>query len=121
MGQYHAADSIVFQRLANAVFFNIEGARTEQLSLIRNRLTQSGLWRFGVSGDQPTVLVRVSDPEQMQLVKDALVAHDYLRQRGLSFDLVIFNEYPGGYQQIFPQELEFTVRAGRGEARHQQG
>ena len=46
------------------------------------------------------------------MVKELLLAHQYLRIRGLSFDLVILNEYPGGYFQTFQEELEFMVRSG---------
>lgn len=115
-GQVQSEDAAIFQRLASAIFFNREQARTATENVARNGLTQSGLWRFGISGDLPIVLVRISDPTQLPLVHQALGAHDYLRHRGVKFDLTILNEYPGGYAQDLQHELEFMIRAGRSEA-----
>lgn len=115
VGQFSAEDAVTFQRLANLLLFNVEGSRISASMIARNRLTQSGFWRFGVSGDLPIVFARIADPEQASLVHELLLAHEYLRNRGMAFDLVILNEYPGGYSQDFQRELEFMVRAGRAE------
>lgn len=101
----------VFQRLGNALLFNVEKARAKSDILVRNRLAQSGLWRFGISGDYPIVLLRISEANQMKLVQELLTAHHYLRLRGLTFDLVILNEFPGGYFQHLQEEIEFLARA----------
>ncbi|NDC36535.1 MAG: hypothetical protein EBZ48_00605 [Proteobacteria bacterium] len=115
VGQFSAEDAVTFQRLANLLLFNVEGSRISPTMIARNRLTQSGFWRFGVSGDLPIVFARIADPEQASLVHELLLAHEYLRNRGMAFDLIILNEYPGGYSQDFQRELEFMVRAGRAE------
>lgn len=115
VGQFSAEDAVTFQRLANLLLFNVEGSRIAPSMIARNRLHQSGFWRFGVSGDMPIVFARIAEPEQASLIQELLLAHEYLRNRGMSFDLIIFNEYPGGYSQDFQRELEFTIRAGRAE------
>jgi len=109
--QFTIRQSHAFQRLATALVYNISSARGSSEALANNRLTQSGFWRFGVSGDLPIVLLRVNDAEQIRIVKELLLAHQYLRMRGLSFDLVILDEYPGDYFQAFHEEIEFLVRA----------
>ena len=38
-----------------------------------NRLGQSGLWRFGISGDYPILLVEVDNPKQIDLPREALL------------------------------------------------
>ncbi len=101
-----------FQRLATAIIYNVDSLRGDAEALRKNVLTQSALWRFGVPGDLPMVLLRVSDPTHTKLVQELIFAHQYLRMRGLGFDLVIVNEYPGGYFQNFQEELEFLVQAG---------
>ena len=64
-----------------------------------NRLGQSGLWAHGISGDLPILLVTVGDRRDMQVVREALLAHAYWRLRGFKADLVILNEEAGGYEQ----------------------
>ncbi|MBN8548623.1 MAG: cyclic beta 1-2 glucan synthetase, partial [Deltaproteobacteria bacterium] len=110
--QFSISQAHAFQRLANALLFNVPSVRAENAVLMRNQLAQSGLWRFGISGDLPIVLLRVSEPPQIKLVNEMLLAHEYLRLRGIVFDLVVLNEYPGGYFQHFQEELEFAVKAG---------
>lgn len=110
--QITIAQTHVFQKLANAVLFNVSRTRADSEIIARNRLAQSGFWRFGVSGDFPIVLARVNDPRQIKLVQEMVLAHWYLRLRGLAFDLIILNEYPGGYMEDFQRELDGMIRHG---------
>jgi cyclic beta-1,2-glucan synthetase len=54
-----------------------------------------------ISGDLPIVLVRVGGEEHIELVREALHAHEYWRIRGLTVDLVVLNEHPPSYLQAF--------------------
>ncbi len=110
--QFSVRQVHAFQRLITALLFNIEGVRGSQASIATNRLTQSGFWRFGVSGDLPIVYLTVSDPGHVKLVRELVLAHQYIRMHGISFELVILNKYPGGYLQSFQEELDFLVRSG---------
>ncbi|MCC6933458.1 MAG: hypothetical protein IT292_09420 [Deltaproteobacteria bacterium] len=101
-----------YQKLANLVLFNITKLRGAAEIVKRSRLSQSALWRFGISGDDPVVLVVLNDAEQIKFAEDLVLAHEYLRLRGFRFDLVIFNEYPGGYMQDFQQELDLLIKTG---------
>lgn len=100
-----------FQRLANALLMNVERMRAKPDVVTRNRMGQSGLWRFGISGDLPICLVRITEANQSKIVEELLQSHHYLRNRGFQFDLVIFNEHSGGYLQNAQDELEFLVRS----------
>lgn len=100
-----------FQKLANGLLLNIEKLRSKPDVIARNRLGQSGLWRFGISGDLPICLVRITEPNQTKIVEELLQAHHYLRNRGFQFDLVIFNEHSGGYLQSAQDEIEFLIRS----------
>lgn len=99
------------QRLGNLLLFNVDRFRAKPDVITRNRLGQQNLWRFGISGDLPIVVVQITEPDQTKLVQELLHAHHYLRNRGLIFDLIILNEYPGGYLQNLQEEIEFLIRA----------
>jgi cellobiose phosphorylase len=101
----------VFQRLANGLLLNIEKLRAKPDVISRNRLGQSGLWRFGISGDLPICLVKITEQNQTKIVEELLQAHHYLRNRGFQFDLVILNEHSGGYLQSAQDEIEFLIRS----------
>ena len=57
----------------------------------------SALWRHGISGDVPIVLVRIDQVEDQGIVRQLLRAHEYWKMKGLAVDLVIVNEQPASY------------------------
>ena len=46
---------------------------------------------------QSIVLVNVADTEEIEIVAEAVRAHEYWRFKGLNIDLVILNSEGGGY------------------------
>jgi cyclic beta-1,2-glucan synthetase len=110
--QFSVSQMLAFQKLANALFYMVAEWRAPAHTLSRNTLGQSALWRFGISGDLPVVLLRIGDADQIGLAQELVLAHEYLRIRGVVFDLVVLNEYPGGYFRNLHEELEFVMRAG---------
>ena len=98
------------QRLASRLLYADSHVRAPEETLARSTLDQSGLWPYGISGDLPVVLARVSSSDHIALVRELLLAHSYLRRKGLPFDLVILNEHPPGYLQPFEQALRDAIR-----------
>jgi cyclic beta-1,2-glucan synthetase len=89
-------EAILYDRLASRVF----GADRSCISppdLAANTLGQPRLWSYGISGDLPIVLVRVSEPESVPLVRQVLQAQEYWRVNGLHADAVILNDHPIHY------------------------
>ncbi|MCI0543798.1 MAG: glycosyl transferase, partial [Actinobacteria bacterium] len=99
----------VFQRLAGTLIYSdpVLRAAPSQDGLLVSR---GALWRHGISGDLPIVLVRIDQPEERGLVRDLLRAKEYWRLKGLSADLVIVNETPGSYAQDLKQSIEELIR-----------
>ncbi|MEO8195087.1 MAG: glucoamylase family protein [Thermoanaerobaculia bacterium] len=102
----------VAERLGSRVFFSDASLRAEGVTLTRNTLGQAGLWRFGISGDLPIVLVRVQEPDALALVRQVLVAHEHWRLKGLRADVVILNEQASGYREATRQGLAQLVTSG---------
>ena len=72
--------------------------------LAANRQGQPGLWRHGISGDKPIVLVRIGDGREVAAGPPAAAAHAYWRLKGLEVDLVMLNEQPTGYFEELQQQ-----------------
>ncbi len=79
--------------------------------LTANRQATPALWRYGISGDLPIVLVRVAGMDELPLARQMVVAHDYLRLKGLVFDLVILDEQPVSYLNELYRTLSELIRA----------
>ncbi len=106
------ADAQLYGRLASSVIYSSALRRAPPETIARNRLGQSVLWRFGVSGDLPIVLIRIGDINHIDQVKQMLQAHSYWRKKGLVVDLVILNEDFSGYRALLQDQVMGLINAG---------
>jgi cyclic beta-1,2-glucan synthetase len=86
------ADAELYGQIAGALIYADPAQRAVSSVLLANRLGQSGLWKYGISGDLPIVLMRTGDPARIQSVKQLIQAHSYWRLKALPADLVILVE-----------------------------
>ena len=84
-------------QILSALLIPYKAVRTSPETIAVNKLGQSGLWRFGISGDYPIILVEIEDPKQIALVQEVLQVHEFLRRRRLMVDVVILNYQQTGY------------------------
>ena len=100
---------IRYQRLLSAVLFPRERLRAAAELPIRNQLGQPGLWRYGISGDWPMIVLRVG-AVGISTVAELVRAHKHWRARGLAIDLLLLEEealgYGGDIRQRLTQVLE---------------
>ncbi len=106
------ADAQVYGRLANSVIYGNALRRAAPGIIARNQLRQAGLWRFGISGDLPIVLIHIGDLSRIDLVKQTLQTHAYWRLKGLASDLVIVNEDFSGYRAVLHDQIMGLINAG---------
>lgn len=106
------ADAQLYARLANAIVYQNPTLRADTATLVKNRRGQSGLWGYAISGDLPIVLLRIKDPANFELVRQMVQAHAYWRQKGVSVDLVIWNEDTGTYRQALQDRMMGLISAG---------
>lgn len=88
-----------FQDLISPVFYPNGAFRGPHENIRRNFKNQSFLWRFGVSGDNPILLLQVKSVDEAEIIKDALKAYEYFRINCLRVDLIILSEAKHGYLQ----------------------
>lgn len=88
-----------FQDLIGPIFYPSAPYRGPAENLRRNWKNQSFLWRFGVSGDNPMLILRVNSIEEVGIVKDVLLAYEYLRINNVKVDLILLTEGQEGYMQ----------------------
>ena len=106
------ADAQLYGRLASSILYTHAALRAEASILSQNRRGQSGLWSHAVSGDVPIVLVQIADPANIALVHQLVQAHAYWRLKGLTVDLVIWNESRNGYRQQLHDQILGLIAAG---------
>lgn len=100
-----------FFELASNLIYPNPSLRLPADRLRRNRLGQSALWGYGISGDLPMLTVIVGDPRNLPLVRELLVAHMYWRMRGFAADLIILNQESPSYEQPLHRQLQDQINA----------
>ena len=106
------AEAQLYARLAGCLIYANPVRRAAPGVLLNNRRGQSGLWAYGISGDAPIVLLRLSDPAKIELVRQLLQAHSYWRMKGLPVDLVILNEDISIYRQPLQDQIFRLIASG---------
>ncbi|ALM83252.1 GH36-type glycosyl hydrolase domain-containing protein [Bordetella sp. N] len=106
-------EAATFQRLAAPLLYPDSRFRPPSPSIIRGAGSQTELWRYGISGDLPIVLLRIDDAQDTALVGQLLRAHEYWRMKRLAVDLVILNERGSSYVQELQNAIDTAVRSSQ--------
>lgn len=106
------AQAQLFGRLASSILYADSRCRASPSLITRNRKGQSGLWSYGISGDLPIVLLRMSDLANLDLARQLIHAYAYWRHKGLRVDLVIWAEAFSGYRQSLYDAIIGLVHGG---------
>ncbi|TQI66937.1 putative glucoamylase [Clostridium sp. KNHs216] len=88
-----------FQDLVSPVYYPAGIYRGPHENIRRNFMNQSFLWKFGVSGDHPILLLTVRSIAEERTVKDVLKAYEYLKINRVAVDLIILIDSKHGYLQ----------------------
>ncbi len=102
----------LYGRLASALIYADPARRANHGVLRNNRRGQNGLWSYGISGDAPIVLLRISDTGKIEIVRQLIQAHSYWRMKGLTVDLVILNEDVSVYRQSLQDQIITLISSG---------
>ena len=114
--EFEGTDWWTVQRLRSHLLYPSHAMRAPARILHDNRLGQSDLWGYGISGDHPMALVRVREPEDMDVARLLLKAHRYWREQGFMTELVLLDERDDGYRQTTQGRLRALVQAGGHDA-----
>ena len=66
---------------------------------IGKEFKQEDLWKFGISGDNPIILVKISEVNNINVVRDLLKAFRFFINKNILIDLVILNEEKNVYER----------------------
>ncbi|WP_265786665.1 GH36-type glycosyl hydrolase domain-containing protein [Fodinibius salicampi] len=100
-----------FQKMTGYLLYNDSRFRADLDVLIQNRHQQSGLWSYGISGDYPIIVFRISKTDQLKSLKKMLKGHLFWKHRGLRVDLVIVNDHPPSYADELQEGIQRIVEA----------
>ncbi|MEP6969701.1 MAG: cyclic beta 1-2 glucan synthetase, partial [Betaproteobacteria bacterium] len=83
------ADARIGQRMAASILTATAALRAGAGVIEKNSRGQSDLWRFGISGDLPIVLLQLSGPAPSAIAQQMVRLHAYWHAFGLGSELAI--------------------------------
>ena len=105
------SDAQLFNRIASSIIYTNQSYRADPNIIKSNNRGQSSLWGYAISGDLPIILLKISGNDDLELTKYLIKAHMYWHLKGLSLDLVIWNEDYGSYRQELQDEIQGYITA----------
>ena len=96
--------NIMLNYLYQTTRISISQQRKDYLS--KNSLGQSGLWKFGISGDRPIILVEISNISDFSFVLEILKAFEYYKSNSIFVDVVIINNESDKYKKIIKKQID---------------
>ena len=98
-----------YQKMLSYIIFANPCKRLNLENLPKKRYKQSELWKYGISGDLPIILVKVRDVNDGDIVKEILKAYEFARIKKIEVELVIVDEEKHSYENYVREEIENIV------------
>ncbi len=69
----------------------------------------NSLWKFGISGDNPILLVKIKNVEDIYVIEDVLSAFEYYRAKNIYLDIVILNQEIDVYERFVRESINEVI------------
>ena len=99
-------DITLFQKMMSYILFKnpLRERKVQNLNF-----NQSDLWKYGISGDLPIILVKIRNASESYLVKEILKAYEFFKSKNIIIELVILDEEKHSYENYVREEIENCI------------
>ena len=99
----------IYQKILSYIIFD-NPVKSEKLKKINpGEYKQSNLWKYGISGDLPIILVKIKDVNDSYIIKDVLKAYEFFRTKNVDTEIVILDEEKHSYENYVREEIENEI------------
>ena len=104
-------DIAIYQKMMSYMIFDnpIKSVWRNKLAKAKVKFKQSDLWKYGISGDCPIILVKIKDVNDGYIIKEVLKAYEYFRTKNIITELVIIDEEKYSYENYVKEEIEGNI------------
>ena len=102
-------DIDVYQKMLSYLLFQNPTKKLYINKLPKRTYSQNELWKFGVSGDNPILLVKIQDVNDIYIIRNLLKAYEFFRSKNINVDLVILNGEDIKGEQYVKQAIENEI------------
>ena len=99
-----------YQKILSYILFDDSIKSIEKEKKINTQgYMQSDLWKYGISGDLPIILVKMKNANDAECLKEVLKAYEYFRTKNVKTEIVIIDEEKYSYENYVREEIETTI------------
>ena len=67
------------------------------------------LWKFGISGDNPIILVKIKEISEIDIVETVVKAYEFYKIQNINIDLIILNEEKESYENYIQEAINEVI------------
>ncbi len=105
--QINSKQANLFQDLLNYILIP-EVSKDIEIDINKNYEINS-LWKFGISGDIPIILVKIKDLSSIENLQEIIEAYLFYRIKKIYVDLVIINEEDNVYERFVKDSIDGII------------
>ena len=102
-------DIEIYQKMLSYIIFDNPLKKINSKKIPKEHYKQSELWKYGISGDLPIILVKVKDVNDIYVVEQILKAYDFFRSKNVSVEIVFLDEEKHSYENYVKEEIEESI------------
>ncbi len=100
---------ILYQKILSYLVFN-NPLKSKKMKKISNKVyDKSRLWKFGISGDNPIILVKIKDINDIYMVTTILKMYEFFKAKHFDLDIVFLDEENYSYENYVHGEIDSKI------------
>ncbi|MBD8922673.1 hypothetical protein EGR52_04525 [bacterium] len=99
-----------YQKMMSYIVFYNPTKKLNLEKLPKDKYKQSELWKYGISGDLPIILVKIKDSNDAHVVKEVLKAYEFFRTKNLETELIVLDEEKHSYENYVREDVENIIQ-----------
>ena len=102
-------DIILYQKILSYLVFENPLKALKMKQFIGKKFNQTELWKYGISGDIPIILVKIKDINDIYMVTNVLKMYEYFRTKNIKVDIVFLDEENYSYENYVHSEIDSKI------------
>ncbi len=102
------SDISIYQKMLSYLVFD-NPTKLPKRKEKTNSYHQSELWKYGISGDLPIILLKVRNVNDANIIKELLKAYEFFRMKNVETEIVILDEEKHSYENYVKEEIEGNI------------
>lgn len=98
-----------YQKILSYFIFSNPFKRIQLNKLPIRNYKQNELWKYGISGDLPIIIVKIKDINDSYVIKEVLKAYEYFRTQNIETEVVIIDEEKYSYENYVREEIQELI------------